>query len=902
MRRLKWCMTCAAAIVVAACAPPAGKATLKGRVVLPGVADASGIPVAITGTTSVTVLTDAGGAWRAGHLRAGHYAVTAAVPSTLEGTEVTAATVPGTGTATAPTLTFAPVGTLSGTVTVAGGDPAPAGTLVVAAGTAAEAATGTDGHYTLRDVPVGPVTVLASDPAAGRGAAPDVTVAWNAAATVPDLALVPAPPGQGGITGTAVLTGLADSSQVAVTLAGPVDAATHPDAAGDFSFTGLPDGAYTLTAAADATREGTVSVPVTVAGPATPAPPLALTPVGTVSGEVSLGGATAGNAGITVLVTGPTGEAVSFTDDAGHYTVADAPVGAVTVEAAFPGYGVATTVALPVTWDTTAPAPALRLEPAGSATGSLATVQGVATPAGVADASGLTVRLLDDTGASIATATTDAAGAYTLPGVPPGLYTATFDRGAYHETVPALLAMPGTDGFVVDGGILPLAPLEVPRARRLVAAPSTAPVAITPDGSEAVVARELGGAGTCVLDTVDVATGQVREVPAPSCSANLPVSDDGTLAYAGGNASTSDPAPIYATPVAGGPSVRLLDRPLNGAFQVLPDGTSPGGGDAALERAPLPGRARRRRRVAAGGAPRGLALVHGHLNRAALAGRQPAPRRLLGAEGHHPRHRCRDDLGAGGSDPRFLPGGVKVLYATSDPQSSYGVVDLQVVPASGGTPRLLASQVSQHTATPTPDGSRVLYQDASGGTPGPIDSVPVDGSAAPVTLAASAAIQAVSPDGSRVVLTRFPDRELVSVPVAGGAVADLGGQDAQRVAFSPDGTKVAWTQSCDANKACDLEVAPIAGGPPTRLATGAFQLGALVFSPDGSAVFYLAVRSFSNVHHGTLMRAATSGGPPVEVIPDAWDLRRVGDHVFARSIQGTAPYRFQEGLHALSLP
>ncbi len=902
MRRLKWCMTCAAAIVVAACAPPAGKATLKGRVVLPGVADASGIPVAITGTTSVTVLTDAGGAWRAGHLRAGHYAVTAAVPSTLEGTEVTAATVPGTGTATAPTLTFAPVGTLSGTVTVAGGDPAPAGTLVVAAGTAAEAATGTDGHYTLRDVPVGPVTVLASDPAAGRGAAPDVTVAWNAAATVPDLALVPAPPGQGGITGTAVLTGLADSSQVAVTLAGPVDAATHPDAAGDFSFTGLPDGAYTLTAAADATREGTVSVPVTVAGPATPAPPLALTPVGTVSGEVSLGGATAGNAGITVLVTGPTGEAVSFTDDAGHYTVADAPVGAVTVEAAFPGYGVATTVALPVTWDTTAPAPALRLEPAGSATGSLATVQGVATPAGVADASGLTVRLLDDTGASIATATTDAAGAYTLPGVPPGLYTATFDRGAYHETVPALLAMPGTDGFVVDGGILPLAPLEVPRARRLVAAPSTAPVAITPDGGEAVVARELGGAGTCVLDTVDVATGQVREVPAPSCSANLQVSDDGTLAYAGGNASTSDPAPIYATPVAGGPSVRLLDRPLNGAFQVLPDGRH-----LVVATQPSNGLPYQVVLAAADGSPPEVLLAASPWYTAiSIVQLSPDGSQLLvdssGLKVITLATGAVTDLGAGGSDPRFLPGGVKVLYATSDPQSSYGVVDLQVVPASGGTPRLLASQVSQHTATPTPDGSRVLYQDASGGTPGPIDSVPVDGSAAPVTLAASAAIQAVSPDGSRVVLTRFPDRELVSVPVAGGAVADLGGQDAQRVAFSPDGTRVAWTQSCDANKACDLEVAPIAGGPPTRIATGAFQLGALVFSPDGSAVFYLTVRSFGNVHHGTLMRAATSGGPPVEVIPDAWDLRRVGDHVFARWIQGTAPYRFQEGLHALSLP
>src|SRR5262249_11540341 len=93
-------------------------------------------------------------------------------------------------------------------------------------------------------------------------------------------------------------------------------------------------------------------------------------------------------------------------------------------------------------------------------------LSGLATLVGLDDSSGINVSLA---GTSLST-TTASDGSFTLPNPPPGIYGLSFDRGPYHELVPSVLTLTGTNGFYLDGSLYAMSEstLVVPRGQRRV--------------------------------------------------------------------------------------------------------------------------------------------------------------------------------------------------------------------------------------------------------------------------------------------------------------------------------------------------------------------------------------------------------------------------------------------------
>ena len=203
---------------------PASGADLTGQVVLPGVTDASGIAVTLTGPASGATTTAADGGYAFSGLPAGTYAVTAASAASREGQATVTVTV-GADPAQAPDLTLTPVGTVAGKVTL-GAATGNAGITVVVRGAEGGAVGYTDdaGNYAVSGAPLGAVTVEATRPGFQVGTADTGPVTWGDTVTAPDLALAPAPGGSGSLgtfSGTVQLLGQADSSGIKVSSAAP---------------------------------------------------------------------------------------------------------------------------------------------------------------------------------------------------------------------------------------------------------------------------------------------------------------------------------------------------------------------------------------------------------------------------------------------------------------------------------------------------------------------------------------------------------------------------------------------------------------------------------------------------------------------------------------------------------
>ncbi|MBS2021560.1 MAG: carboxypeptidase regulatory-like domain-containing protein [Deltaproteobacteria bacterium] len=143
----------------------------------------------------------------------------------------------------------------------------------------------------------------------------------------------------GSIAGAAKFSGeTGDQSGITVTLAGASPGATATDASGGYSFTGLAPGTYFVTAASADSLEAAVYVKVDVAkDQSVTAPALALSPAGSVSGKVLLGGSD--NAGAQVAVLGTTLSATSKTD--GSFSLSGVPAGAARLVLSHAGFGAA---------------------------------------------------------------------------------------------------------------------------------------------------------------------------------------------------------------------------------------------------------------------------------------------------------------------------------------------------------------------------------------------------------------------------------------------------------------------------------------------------------------------------------------------------------------------------------
>lgn len=276
---------------------------------------------------------------------------------------------------------------------------------------------------------------------------------------------------RGTLSGRVVIRGATELPPLSVTLTGPVTRQAFVTTDGAFSFDKLPDATYVLAVDGPSTRERSLTKAITVSGGAAAvAGDLELTGLGKIEGiVVGVDGKPAAGALVLPLsassfaVTGPTGA----------YSV-EAPVAPTTVRAVLGGASGVTSASVEVKYAATSKAPDIQLSQATGDGG--ATLSGVATLVGDTDASGIAVSV---EGTAL-TATTAKDGAYAIVGVPTGVHSVRFKKGAFEEVIPGVLSLPGSPALVLDDGLLaPLAAVEIQRGKRAVSAPELSDPALT---------------------------------------------------------------------------------------------------------------------------------------------------------------------------------------------------------------------------------------------------------------------------------------------------------------------------------------------------------------------------------------------------------------------------------------
>jgi hypothetical protein len=449
----------------------------------------SGITVTLKdadGKVVATTTSDANGAYSFAGITIGSYTIT--VPATASGdTLETAASLPVTVTANheSPNNNFGyllPVGSLSGTLyvdgnknsTFEGGEDTLSGITVTLkdkdGNVVATTATGSNGAYSFPGITIGSYTVTAPATASGdtleTAASLAVTVTADKDASNNNFGyLLPV----GSLSGTLYVDGNKNSafegaeatlSGITVTLKdkdGNVVATTSTGSNGAYSFTGITIGSYTVTApttAAGDTLETAATLPVTVTAN-TDAPNNNfgyLIPVGSLSGVLyldgnknsSLDGGETGLSGIAVTLKDASGATIvtTTTGSNGAYSFTGLTVGSYTVTAPATAAGdnleTAGSLSVAVTADKDAPNNNFGyILPVGSLSGTLY-VDGNKNSTlntGEAGLSGITVNLLDGSGAIVATTTTGSDGTYSFAGLTIGSYTVAAPATAGDDTL-----------------------------------------------------------------------------------------------------------------------------------------------------------------------------------------------------------------------------------------------------------------------------------------------------------------------------------------------------------------------------------------------------------------------------------------------------------------------------------
>ena len=363
--------------------------------------------------------------YRFGGVPAGDYSLTAQVTH-AQGSPL-AITVPlhvTAGESIDFPITLPATGTVTGTVTTAGNATASNVTVMLTQGVGFQRSTTTDtgGNYTLTDIPVGAVQVIAIEPHTLLQTSKSATVAEDTATTV-NLTLVP-------VASVEVHVNLsngqpADLAPVKVQFTGPAGLTTRTgttDATGIATVTGVPAGPFTASASHPANATLTASVPGIVDSEATVPVTIPLPAAGSVTVTVTRGSSVPVNdSGVRLSQPGRADRNLS-TNAQGIATFSGVAAGAFTVVANHPQNRNLTTLAV----DT--------IGSEGQNLGVPITLPAIGTVTGTVTQNnqplgGQTVTLRTASGAvPPLTATTTGLGIYTITGVPAGTFTVTVDN------------------------------------------------------------------------------------------------------------------------------------------------------------------------------------------------------------------------------------------------------------------------------------------------------------------------------------------------------------------------------------------------------------------------------------------------------------------------------------------
>ena len=228
--------------------------------------------------------------------------------------------------------------------------------------------------------------------------------------------------GRGTGSSTYTISGtISGTPGVSVALSGAASTTTTTDASGNYQFTGLANGAYTITPTLAGETFSPTSLSVTVSGASLSAENFTAAAVTyTLTGlvQTSNGGAVSG---VTLQLSGAA-SATQTSNTSGQYSFANLAAGSYTVTPTLAGYTFAPTSAQVTISNTNLSATTFVATATPPATYSISgTVSG-------AVASGVTVTL---SGAGTGTTTTAANGSYTFSGLAPGNYTVTPSLGGY---------------------------------------------------------------------------------------------------------------------------------------------------------------------------------------------------------------------------------------------------------------------------------------------------------------------------------------------------------------------------------------------------------------------------------------------------------------------------------------
>lgn len=280
---------------------------------------------------NLAITSNAAGSYYSGWIPVGNYTFTVSAPGYA--TQTVAATV-NTGLTTTTnialsTSTTVTTGSIVGHVTTSSGSPLQDATVTTASATAV---TDVNGAYTLANLSATTQQVTAS--LAEYGASTQTVAVTAGASTSLNFVLSPNVATTGSLSGT--VTNLATSGGIAGATVSYAGGSVVANGMGQFTFSNLAAGTYSMTATANGYLSRTFTV--NIVGGTNPAANFQLSTAGTLGGTVTSGGLPL--AGATVTITGgmlPTTAQV-LTGSTGTYYSNWIPIGSYTVSVSKSGY------------------------------------------------------------------------------------------------------------------------------------------------------------------------------------------------------------------------------------------------------------------------------------------------------------------------------------------------------------------------------------------------------------------------------------------------------------------------------------------------------------------------------------------------------------------------------------